>query len=79
MGTLALILLPAALFLGGLVAWATIRRSGGIGATVPAPLLALTGVLLFLGLFVAPRVLGFTFILLPFLLIIRPRRRRRNG
>lgn len=78
MGTLALILVPAALFVAAVVAVLAIRSSGGIRATVPVPWLALTVVLLILGLFVAPRLLGFTFILLPFLLVIRPRRRGRQ-
>jgi len=80
-GTIALILVPAALFVAVVAVVLAMRNpaQGGIRATVPGPWLAVTLVLLFLGLFVAPRLLGFTFLLLPFLLVIRPRRRRGQG
>lgn len=79
MGTLALILVPAALFIAAVVAVLAIRSSGGARAMVPVPWLALTLVLLILGLFVAPRLLGFTFVFLPFLWIAGAGRRRRDG
>jgi hypothetical protein len=82
MGTLALILIPAALFVGALVAFFVLRERRELGpARRPwwgaVPTWAIVcGVLVLFGLVIAPRLLGFTFLLLPFLWIGRFGRRR---
>jgi hypothetical protein len=76
--TLALILVPAAVFVG--VVWLVlgVRQGGGLrdrpwwGA--PPVWIGVATALLVLGALVAPRLFGFTFLLLPFLW--RGRRRR---
>lgn len=80
MGTLALILIPAALFLAaviGVLALRDGRASGRAVARIPGRWIVLSTVLLLLGLLVAPRLLGFTFLLLPFVWMGRAGRRRR--
>lgn len=83
MGTLALILVPAALFAGVVAAVLALRDASGRPAGRPAAVfpvrwVAFSAMLLLLGLVVAPRLLGFTFVLLPFLLIAGAGRRRRE-
>ena len=83
MGTLALILIPAALFVGLVVAFLTLRgvREGTAPpflALIPIRWLGLTALLLVLGLVIAPRLLGFTFLILPILLVFGSGRRRRG-
>jgi hypothetical protein len=82
MGTLALILIPAVLFAGAVVAFLVIRertelRERPWWGAVPTWLIV-CGVLLVLGLVVAPRLLGVTFLLLPFIWIGGLGRRRRE-
>jgi hypothetical protein len=84
MGTLALILIPAVLFVGGIVAFLVLRERSELGdrpwwGSVPTWLIV-SGVLLVLGLVVAPRLLGFTFLLLPFIWVggLGRRRERRE-
>jgi hypothetical protein len=81
MGTLALILVPAALFIGVVVAVLALRDSGvrSSGGALPVARILLIAGLLVLGLLVAPRLLGFTFVFLPFLWIAGAGRRRRDG
>ena len=81
MGTLALILIPAAVFLG--VVWAVLAVGGGARVDgerlrwgPPATRIALVAVFVVIGLLVAPRLLGFTFLFLPFVLGRRAGRRR---
>jgi len=84
MGTLALILIPAVLFAGGVVAFLVIRERTELRGRPwrgPVPTwLIVGGVLLVLGLVVAPRLLGFTFLLLPFIWVggLGRRRERRE-
>lgn len=83
MGTLALILVPAAIFVGIVVAVMALRGAGGRtpgrpAAVFPARWALITAALLVLGLVIAPRLLGFTFVLLPFLLAAGASRRRRE-
>jgi dolichyl-phosphate-mannose--protein O-mannosyl transferase len=80
MGTLALILIPAVLFAGAVVAFLVLRertelRQRPWWGVVPTWLIV-CGVLLVLGLVVAPRLLGFTFLLLPFIWVAGLGRRR---
>ena len=84
MGTLALILIPAVLFVGAVVAFLVIRertelRERPWWGAVPTWLI-ICGVMLVLGLVVAPRLLGFTFLLLPFIWVggLGRRRERRE-
>jgi hypothetical protein len=82
MGTLALILVPAVLFAAGVVAFLVFRERTDLGerpwwGTLPTWLIV-CGVLLVVGLVVAPRLLGFTFLLLPFIWIGGRRRERRE-
>jgi len=81
MGTLALILVPAALFIGVVVAVLALRDAGArsSGGALPVARILLIAGLLVLGLLVAPRLLGFTFVFLPFLWIAGAGRRRRDG
>lgn len=82
MGTLALILVPAAIFVGIVVAVMGLRGGGRTPGRPVAPFPArwalITAALLVLGLVIAPRLLGFTFVLLPFLLAAGAGRRRRE-
>lgn len=83
MGTLVLILVPAALFAGVVAAVLALRGPSGRppgrpAAVFPARWAVISAALLLLGLVVAPRLLGFTFVLLPFLLIAGAGRRRRE-
>ena len=84
MGTLALILIPAALFAGAVVAFFVLRERHDLRpAGRPWWSAVLTwaivcGVFLLFGLVIAPRLLGFTFLLLPFLLGGFGRRRERR-
>jgi hypothetical protein len=75
MGTLALILIPAALFVAAVVAIFVLRDRHDLGpagrpwwGAVPTWAIV-CGVFLLFGLVIAPRLLGFTFLLLPFLWI----------
>lgn len=83
MGTLGLILVPAALFAGVVIAVLALRGGGGTRArpafAFSVGWVALTVVLLLVGLFVAPRLLGFTFLFLPFIWLAGAGRRRRDG
>ncbi|HSJ49996.1 MAG TPA: hypothetical protein VLA90_01750 [Actinomycetota bacterium] len=71
MRSLALILVPAALF--ALVAWLAIARRADPGGVRrpwwgrPALWVGVCATFLLLGLFVTPRLLGFTFLFLPFI------------
>jgi hypothetical protein len=81
MGTLALILAPAALFVGGVWLVLELRRRRAADPDRPwwgEPLVwvGVCATWVVLGLFVAPRLLGFTFLFLPFLLSRRSRGRR---
>ncbi|HEX6230958.1 MAG TPA: hypothetical protein VF029_04545 [Actinomycetota bacterium] len=82
MGTLGLILVPAALFVGLVIAVLALRDRGRTPGRPPSPLptgwIVLTAVLLLVGLFVAPRLLGFTFLFLPFIWFAGAGRRRRQ-
>ena len=80
MGTLALILIPAAVILG--VVWIALAVGGDARAGRdasrwgrPAPRIGIIVLFVVLGLLVAPRLLGFTFLFLPFVWIRRGRRR----
>jgi hypothetical protein len=84
MRTLALILVPAVLFIGAVVAVLALRnrtepRECPLWGAAPTWLIV-CGVLLVLGLVVAPRLLGFTFLLLPFIWVggLGRRRERRE-
>lgn len=84
MGTLGLILIPAALFVGVVVAVLALRdagvgTSGRPGGAFPVGRVAMVVGLLLVGIVVAPRLLGFTFVLLPFLWLAGAGRRRRGG
>ncbi|HEY7660962.1 MAG TPA: hypothetical protein VIC58_10230 [Actinomycetota bacterium] len=84
MGTLALILVPAAIFIVGAAgllayrrhrAWETVPSAGfRLGGT--ATWVALSAVLFLVGVLVFPRLLGFTFLFLP-LIWVRALGRRR--
>jgi hypothetical protein len=84
MRTLALILIPAVLFVGAVVAVLSLRDrrelDGRPWRGTPPTWLLVCGVLLILGLVVAPRLLGFTFLLLPFIWVggLGRRRERRE-
>lgn len=65
-GLTLLALLVAALVIG--------LREGRTRLVMPGPLLLLVIVLLLVGLVIAPRLLGITFLFLPLLWIRRPRR-----
>lgn len=85
MGTLALILIPATLFVGAVYAFFVLRErhDGPVGrpwrGAVPTWVLV-CGVFVLFGLVIAPRLLGFTFLLLPFLWLggLGRRRERRD-
>jgi hypothetical protein len=79
MSTLALILVPAAIFAGAVWLVLAIRQGGGLlrgrpwwGA--PPVWIAVATAFLVLGAVVAPRLFGFTFLFLPFLWMSRRRR-----
>lgn len=88
MGTLLLILVPFAVLVTVTAAVLAVRELPRPAAgeardgswrprvTTPPVWIGVTVVLLLLGLFVAPRLLGFTFLLLPFLWLRGPRQRR---
>jgi hypothetical protein len=84
MGTLALILIPAALFVGAVVAFLVFRERHAVDGRpwwgAPPTWLIVCSVLLVLGLVIAPRLLGFTFLLLPFIWVggLGRRRERRD-
>lgn len=83
MGTLALIVVTAALFVGAVVAVLAFRnaREGGSipsSAILSVRWIVLVAVLLMVGLVIAPRLLGFTFLILPILLIVGSGRRKRE-
>lgn len=82
MGTLALIIIPAVLFVGAVVAVLTLRDRRDPGGRpwwgAPPTWLLVCGVFLILGLVVAPRLLGFTFLLLPFIWVGGLGRRREH-
>jgi hypothetical protein len=86
MGTLALILIPAALFVGAVVAFFVLRERHAPGSSGrpwwgAVPTWAIVcGVFVLFGLVIAPRLLGFTFLFLPFLWIggLGRRRERRE-
>jgi hypothetical protein len=70
MGTLALILVPAAVFVAAVAIVLAIRRPGprGMGRpwwAIPAVWVGLGLVSILAGLLVFPRLLGFTFLFLP--------------
>ena len=71
MHTLALILVPAALF--ALVVWFAVARHRGLDDSGrpwwarPTLWVGVCAAFLLLGLFVTPRLLGFTFLFLPFI------------
>jgi hypothetical protein len=80
-GTLALILVPAALFVLVVIAVAALGRRGeGDPARPwwgnPAMWIVVSAVSIALGVLVAPRLLGFTFLFLPFVWIGAFGRRR---
>lgn len=82
-GTLALILVPAALFAAAAVGLVELRRRRTVEPDRPwwgnpSVWVVASAVSVLLGLFVFPRLLGFTFLLLPFLWIGGGRRRRRE-
>ena len=71
MGTLALILVPAALFVAAVVAVLAASRRGSRGPRRPwwgtqAVWIGLSMGFVLIGAFVFPRLLGFTFLFLPF-------------
>lgn len=82
MGTLALILVPAALF--ALVVWLAVGGRADPSVPVrpwwgrPALWAGVCGTFLLFGLFVAPRLLGFTFLFLPFIWMGAGARRRQG-
>lgn len=80
MGTLALILIPAALFAGAVALVLALRRAGVAAPGRPwwgnpGVWIGLASVSILVGLFVFPRLLGFTFLFIP-LIWIRSLRRR---
>lgn len=85
MGTLALILIPAIVFLG--VVWIALAVGGGAQVDGdrpqwgrPAVRIGLILVFVLVGLLVAPRLLGFIFLFLPFVWSRRAGlRRHRRG
>jgi hypothetical protein len=84
MNTLALILVPAVLFVAAVVAFLVFRERRELDdrpwwGALPTWLIV-SSVLLVLGLVVAPRLLGFTFLLLPFIWVggLGRRRERRE-
>jgi hypothetical protein len=83
MKTLALILIPAVLFVGAVVALLALRDRRELDGRpwwgAPPTWLLVCSVLLILGLVVAPRLLGFTFLLLPFIWMGGLGRRRERG
>ena len=71
MGTLALILVPAALFVAVVALVLAVRQRGApaLGRPLwsrPAIWIGLAMAFVLLGVFVFPRLLGFTFLFLPF-------------
>jgi hypothetical protein len=81
-GTLALILIPAALFVGAVALVLALRngRVAGLGGPwwgYRGAWIAISTVLLLLGVMVFPRLLGFTFVFLP-LIWMRGFGRRRD-
>jgi hypothetical protein len=81
--TLALILIPAVIFVGAALGLMELRRRSEQDAgrhwwSHPFSWVGLA-MFLVLGLFVFPRLLGFTFLFLPFVWIGGLRRRRREG
>lgn len=85
MNTLALILIPAAIFIAvmaGVLALRgqRVRAPGRPWWSTPVPWILASTAFVLLGLFVFPRLFGFTFIFLPFLLARSfGRRRSENG
>ena len=83
MGTLSLILIPAILFIGAAVAVFALRREANVRPARPwwgnpaVWVVLLIGFVL-LGGFVFPRLLGFTFLFLPFIWMRALGRRRPN-
>jgi hypothetical protein len=83
MRTLALILVPALLFVGAVIGVLELRRRneeepGRHWWSNPFSWIGVAAFLL-LGLFVFPRLLGITFVFLPFVWISGLRRRHREG
>ncbi len=81
MGTLALILIPAALFVGA-VALVLALRNGRVAQPgrrwwgYPGAWIAMSAVFVLLGAMLFPRLLGFTFVFLPLIWMRRFGRRR---
>jgi hypothetical protein len=83
MGTLAWILIPAALLVVAVVAVLELRRRKALEPDrpwwgTPSFWVGVCAVFVLLGLFVFPRLLGFTFLLLPFVWLGGLGRRRRE-
>lgn len=83
MGTLALILLPAAAFVGVVALVYALRRDRATHPDRPwwgrpIPWIAISAAFVLLGLFVFPRLLGFTFLFLPLLWVGGLGRRRQD-
>jgi hypothetical protein len=82
-GTLALIIVPAALFVGAVALVLALRRHDvGVPRRPwwgnPGVWVAASAVFVLLGVFVFPRLLGFTFLFLPFLWMRAAGRRRQD-
>ena len=70
MGTLALILVPAALFIGAVILYLALANGRRLEParpwwSYPATWIALSTVFVLVGITVFPRLLGFTFVFLP--------------
>ncbi len=83
MGTLWLILVPAVLFIAAVVVVFALRREAAVRPTRPwwgnpATWVLMTIVAVFLGGYLFPRLLGFTFLFLPFIWMRALGRRRPN-
>ncbi|MCI0636081.1 MAG: hypothetical protein L0206_19520 [Actinobacteria bacterium] len=84
MGTLSLILIPALLLIGAVAVVFAIRRQADMRPNRPwwgnpASWVVVTIVAVLLGGYLFPRLLGFTFLFLPFVWLRALGRRRPNG